>query len=267
MPSEPAPASLSVANHIKKIGVYHDGTIRAFKDQIGYAFLCGLFFLSLKETVAHGEFEKLCQEKLPKISSRSRVRYMTFTSGLMSKSAIVADLARNPRLMTSPEIAEEDTLIIFKAVHDSADAKSMTAFLRDLKLIHEPKSPDAPNKCEHCSKPVSPTATTCPHCKKDINPKLTAKEIAEAELAQANDWVNNQLGRIRTLLDNPKLAGRISDARKQVLIAAHVGANNFLRGKLNTRQQAATRDLIDWASATPDLPKKDLRSHIKALKK
>jgi hypothetical protein len=253
------------SKRIARIQTYHQGTIRAFEDQMGYAFMAGVEFLALKDSVPHGEFEKLCTAQLADVPKRTRIRYMGFASALMDKSATVALLAKEPRLLTSGEIADDDRKKICKTVKDLADGKTLTELYRDLGVIRDAKKQEAPNKCPHCHKAVSATASTCPHCKKDIAPKLTAEEIAAAKREQSRDHFQRLCGMI-SLAINPESGLEFTDIQRQLLIAAHTQASQYHRGKLSAKQAKAVRDLLD-NPASADLQPKEIKQRLKALRK
>lgn len=132
-----------LAKHVECIKACHSGVLRAWKDQMGYAFLAGLGCLALKEKLhdekGHGHFEKFCAEQLPDLPKRTRQVYMSFCEKLIDKNATVALLAKQPRLLTTSEVAEDDAKAITKAVHDAADGKTLTELYRDLGVIRQPK--------------------------------------------------------------------------------------------------------------------------------
>ncbi len=124
---------------IERIKAFHAGTLNAFADQMSYAFLAGVEFLSLKESTVHGQFEKLCADVLGEIPKRTRCQYMSFATVLIDKSATVALLAKEPLLLTNGKVAEADAVKICKAVHDIADGKTLTEMYRDLGVIRQAK--------------------------------------------------------------------------------------------------------------------------------
>jgi hypothetical protein len=152
----PAEAKNAVAaelqQRVDRIKLLHAGTLRAFRDQMAYAFLAGVELLALKESTAHGDFGKLRKQYLGDIPERSQQRYMGFAEALKSKSATVADLAKQPLLLTNGQIEEQQAQKVSKAVHDFADGKTLTELYRDLGVIREPKKP---GDVEHKQKKLS----------------------------------------------------------------------------------------------------------------
>jgi hypothetical protein len=271
VPSVPFPDSTiqrfndSTDARVERIQTYHQGTLRAFEDQMGYAFMAGVEFLALKDSVPHGEFEKLCSAQLADVPKRTRCQYMSFATRLMDKSASVALLAKEPRLLTSGEIADDDRKKICRTVKDFADGKTLTELYRDIGVIRDAKKQQAPNKCPHCEKAVSATAATCPHCKKDIAPKMTAEDIAKSRRAHSRDFFQRLTGMI-SLAINPESDLDFTDIERQLLVAAHTQAGQYHRGKLSAKQATATRALLDDPTAV-DLKPKDLKARLKAIKK
>lgn len=137
---------------VDRIKLLHAGTLRAFRDQMAYAFLAGVELLALKDTTAHGDFGKLRKQLLGDIPERSQQRYMGFAQALQSKSATVADLAKQPLLLTNGQIEEQQAQKVSKAVHDFADGKTLTELYRDLGVIRQPKKP---GEVEHKAKKLS----------------------------------------------------------------------------------------------------------------
>jgi hypothetical protein len=131
--------AMATDKRIERIKTFHQGTLNAFRDQMGYAFLAGVELQALKASAAHGAFAKLRAKELPELPERTAQQYMKFADALKSKSATVADLASQPRLLTDSKLAEEDAKTVCKAVHDAADGKSLTEMYRDLGVIRQPK--------------------------------------------------------------------------------------------------------------------------------
>jgi hypothetical protein len=127
-----------IGKRVERIKTYHEGTLRAFSDQMGYAFLSGVELLALKET-CDGDFIKVCQSELPQLSNGARGRYMAFTKALIEKFPTVGNLAKQPLLITNGRIEAEASKQICKAVHDVADGKTLTEMYRDLGVIRQPK--------------------------------------------------------------------------------------------------------------------------------
>lgn len=204
-----------VTTRVERVKTYHAGFLRSYADQMSYAFLAGVELLALKETVPHGQFEQVCKECLPSIPERSRRRYAAFSEALMEQNRHVALLAREPRLITSGQIADDDKAKITKAVHQAANGKTLTEFYRDLGIIRNTLPKGGTRQitfhCPHCqaeNKGFPHRDITCANaeCKKKI--KVTPDgpnpaDTLERRNVAARDLLQLCAGNVALLLANP----------------------------------------------------------------
>lgn len=118
---------------------YHQSVIRAFGQQMGYAFLCGLELNAAKEEIAHGQFEKWREQFLPDLPRSTANNYRNFATLLQEKSKTLARLTdRAQNLLTNGgEFADTDRTEILQAVHDVADGKTLTDLYRALGVVRD----------------------------------------------------------------------------------------------------------------------------------
>ena len=151
------------AARVDRIKQYHSGCMRAFGDQMGYAFLAGVELNALKEQTPHGKFLALLDTHIPEITHRTANRYQKFAEALQTHSKLLADKpaigkkdtvsyleAVNPETSLqyaagalrvdghwNPDAVEK----VLAAVHEVADGKTLTEMYRDLGVIRQPQKP------------------------------------------------------------------------------------------------------------------------------
>ncbi len=274
---DPQQSAEILARCERQITTLHEQLGRGEKLNQGIRFLIGAEMIAARPHIplagrgntgdsSDGDgFENWVASKWPSLSKTSAFRYMKLASTVLAvapkcKSSTVELLQNLPKQLVQSEFELSDEEKIFEAVALLTEGKSDAEFIKE----HNP--PKHPNPCEHCGKPVHPAAVKCSHCGKSITPKLTAAQIAESERLMAKEWVNIHLGRINTLLESPTLAGQISDANKEIILAAHARVGEFLRGKLGAKQNKAMRGLIEQVAAgSDDMTRAEARQEIKRI--
>jgi hypothetical protein len=194
------------SERVERIKGYHAECLKAFGDQMGFAYLCGAELLLLKESTKHGEFGELKEQCFPDMPQRTVSRYLTFAEALQGKFATVANLKVERLQLTNGELPEKEKETILKAVHQVADGKTLTQLYRDLGVIREKK----------------PQQHTPP---KELSPD----EKLEAELSQAEALVDGLAGEILLVMEGGAL-GKVKPASRKVLLDAAVRLTKALRG-------------------------------------
>jgi hypothetical protein len=137
---------------LKDLAGQYDSSCRgAFGKHIGYAFLCGFVLNQAKDLLPHGQFEQWWQANLPQLPKSTLHRYMDWAKFVESHLALSGQMSHVGHLISNGELTKDLEDQIVNAVHDFADGKTMTAMLRDLSLIRQPKQ-----KEYHPPKPSSP---------------------------------------------------------------------------------------------------------------
>jgi hypothetical protein len=131
---------------VQRIRTYHDGCVRAFGQQMGFAFLAGLELNRVKDEIAHGQFMAWVEKHLPEIPHRTATRYMGFADALTPKLATVANLDTARLQLTNGDLPTEAKAEVLQAVHDVADGKTLTQLYRDLGVIRDKKDPNEGEK-------------------------------------------------------------------------------------------------------------------------
>jgi hypothetical protein len=142
--SHPAIAVVpSLPDRSTRILAYHNSCIRAFGQQMGYAFLCGLELNAAKTEIAHGAFTKWREKHLAALPERTAQLYMSFTSALIERSKPVAALSSpdflNSKLLTNGDLDDAHRNELLKAVYEATDGKTLTEMYRELGVIRAPK--------------------------------------------------------------------------------------------------------------------------------
>lgn len=126
------------AQSIDRVKTYHFGCIKAFGDQMGYAFLAGLELNALRDEIetklGYGHFTKIRESHLPEIPNGSAYRYMDFQKKLVELFPRVGKLKA---LTNGKDLDEEDRDQVLKAVHKMTDGKTLTQLYRDLGVIRD----------------------------------------------------------------------------------------------------------------------------------
>jgi hypothetical protein len=118
---------------------YHTSVIRAFSQQMGYAFLCGLELNAAKAEIAHGAFEKWREQNLPALPKRTACRYSLFATALQENCTAISKLTERAQLLlTNGDFEDADRTELLQAVHDATDGKTLTELYRDLGVIRDP---------------------------------------------------------------------------------------------------------------------------------
>ena len=201
------------AARVDRIKEYHAGTLRAFGDQMGFAYLAGRELLAAKEELPHGQFMKWREAHLPELSNGTTANYMKFADGLNSKFTTVGNFKSSPLQLTNGTLTEEQNQQVREAVKKVADGKTLTELYRDLGVIKEKEKP------KH-----TPPA------------KLTAEEALEAEKNQARQIAEILKGNAKhfRLGNTNKL---LTNKERSDLLSELVETSNFLRASLKTEKK------------------------------
>lgn len=134
-----SPDTVALETRRDRILNYHTSVIRAFGQQMGYAFLCGLELNAAKEEIAHGAFEKWREQNLPELPKRTACRYSAFADALQDQCKSISKLTQRAQLLlTNGDFEDADRTELLQAVHDATDGKSLTQLYRDLGVIRDP---------------------------------------------------------------------------------------------------------------------------------
>ena len=125
------------ADRVDRIKAYHQGCLKSFGDQMGYAFLAGVELNRLKDDLPHGKFTDFRKNHFAAIPDRSAQRYMAFGEAL-SKSATCGGFD-DLKLLSDGHLDAKQQEKILKAVHEVADGKTLTQLYRDLGVIRDKK--------------------------------------------------------------------------------------------------------------------------------
>lgn len=123
---------------------YDDGFHRAYRSQMGYAFLAGVALNRAKDILPHGEFLPWVEAEVG-VARMSASRYRKFADALIAEHPAVGKC--NPcYILTSGEIpaaelTPEETEKVCAAVHKIANGKTLTEMYRDLGVIRQPEKP------------------------------------------------------------------------------------------------------------------------------
>lgn len=123
----------------ERINDYHAGCLKAFGQQMGYAFLCGFELNRAKEELPHGSFIKWREANLPKLANGTAANYMRFCDALQTKFPTVGNFKPEHLQLINGELPKAQREEVLKAVHDVADGKTLTQLYRDLGVIRQPK--------------------------------------------------------------------------------------------------------------------------------
>jgi hypothetical protein len=120
---------------------WHEHALQGFKTMVQGAYLTGIELRALKSSLAHGQFMLAREQYFSSIPERTCQRYMAFVELLNSKSATLADLTTNTKMLTEG-VQEQHREVLLKTIHDETDGKTMTQLCRDMEVLRDPKDPN-----------------------------------------------------------------------------------------------------------------------------
>lgn len=184
---------VSLGVHAERITAYHDGVLRSFGQQMGYAFLCGLELNTVKTQLPHGQFEKWTAENLPQLPHTTAQRYRHFAEALQKHSHTLANLVHQaPLLIADGQLSEAHRTELMDAVHAVTDGKTLTEMYRDLGVIRQPKHQKDRARSEE---------------------KLTAEEAAARRKEESNQFLDLLDADLATAATNAELHVEIETPR------------------------------------------------------
>jgi hypothetical protein len=131
------------AASVDRIKLFLRSERRGFEDALCFFYLSGVDLLALRETSTHGNadaknsFKLLCEREFPDLPKTSIYQRI----GLVEAAKVQSLNFSKKTAQITNEIPEEVKAPILKEIHEHSDGKSITAVLRDLDIIRQPKTP------------------------------------------------------------------------------------------------------------------------------
>jgi hypothetical protein len=141
-----AATAQKLEQHETNLRAFMAGEHKSAAEFFAYAFLTGKEMLATKDTLAHGNsgdanagLMSWLQVKFAKTPYRTCASRMEFAADIVSKAATLPPLKKRPLMLTNGEITDKDRTAMLQIIPLVMDGKSMTRFMRDCRLLRDPK--------------------------------------------------------------------------------------------------------------------------------
>jgi hypothetical protein len=132
------------ADHVDRIKLYLRSEKRGFEDALCFFYLTGVELIALRDSSTHGNsdaensFATLCAAEFPDLPKTSVYQRIGMVEAAKVQSL---NFSKKALQIADGQIPDEIKQPILKEVHEHSDGKSITAVLRDLDIIRQPKTP------------------------------------------------------------------------------------------------------------------------------
>jgi hypothetical protein len=132
------------ADRVDRIKLFLRSEKRGFEDALCFFYLTGAELIALREASTHGNsdsensFKALCEQEFPDLPKTSVYQRI----GLVEATKVQSlNFSKKTLQLADGQIPDEVKKPILKEIHEHSDGKSITAVLRDLDIIRQPKVP------------------------------------------------------------------------------------------------------------------------------